>query len=358
MKLTITHTSARSLALVMATTRIFFGAAIDLPGLYTGAWISVLLGGLMATPLFAWIGAYAKRHHHAQIIDSLQCETGRVWIFVLLLLFLPNMCLDTSAISNVIVLFSGYIALSDTPLPYLFIPLLLTVWWCIRKNGLAIGSLARVWTLAAAWIGGVIFLMECRLVRLHYLFPIFGAGRMEIFRGGLYIAGWLMPTAVLWLLAEPDVEKTNRGFKPLQTMWISCAVAIALLLFSSMLAPSLVFGENTRLYKLDQMISNGRTALSAQMPTIALWLNSLLHNLVGNAFISALLIQKMLPALPGWLCALIVLLICAALFLAGLTDRTAAAINGAVQFAVVHTALGLSIGVSFLKGRWKKHETA
>ena len=323
MRLSISAKPARAAALTAVAARLFLGLTVDMPTTQNGAWLSALLGGLLALPWAFCIVRYRPRR-------------GLLTAPLALLTLI-----DSAAVLAALTRSAGYLALDRSPALALLIPAGLAALFSVWRNGDAVGDGATAWTRIFPALLVVVVLLQWRYYRPAWLAPLLGSGSASIAEGSVRCAGWIVAAASVLLLADDD-----------------SAAACAPVLFGSLLAAGLIalrlmltptpLDAGGWLNRLDAVLCNGRTPLYLQLPMIALWFAGLLHLLACEALTVATLLQRMLPRLSGLLCGCV-----AAVAAMALSQWSALAdfSEAAAEFA--YAAIGLATIAAMIAGNGK-----
>ncbi len=280
MTLLISHRPARAAALAAVAARLFQGLVVDAPTTQNGAWLSALIGGMLAAPWMFVISKYRPR--------------GALFIAPLGLYAL----VDSACVLAAVTRSAGYLALDRSASLVLLIPAGLAALWCMWRNGDAVGYAAMIWTrIAPALLLGVA-LLQWRYFRPEWLRPVLGAGWPSIIEGGVRCAGWIV--AAFAIMALPEDEECVSSFLP---VLLGAGIAAGLTLLQFMLVPTQLGGG--WLNRLDALLCNGRTPLYLQLPMIVLWFAGLFHLLACELFAASACLQRLLTKLDGKLCALL-----------------------------------------------------
>ena len=282
MKLSIRPRPARFAALAAASARLFLGLVVDAPVTRNGAWLSALLGGLLAAPWVFCVCRYRPRH--AALLAPLAALA----------------LLDAASVLSAVTRSAGYLALDRSPMLALLLPTGAAALWCVWRNGDAVGFGAMLWARIAPALLLVVVLLQGRYFRPCWLCPALGEGWPSILEGGVRSAGWIAASCAV--LALPD-EADKRAF-PHGIALIASAISALLIALDLMMHPTPLHGGGW-LDRLDALLCNGRAPLYLQLPMIALWFAGLMHLLACELFAAAALGQRLLPRLDGRLCALI-----------------------------------------------------
>lgn len=339
MTLTVSRSAAAASACVAIITRIFFGLMIDSADLYNSAWLCIPLGCLIAFPFLFALHKLLKSSNNSSLLDLNKISPPmKTACFILMLLSWYDGSLALVGIANS----AGYIGFQNISPIYLTIPALIVGFWCIYCNGDAIGHGARIWAHAFPIFFAIIFVIQLPSYRISWLTPILGYGWSGIIEGSFKTAGWISIMSAAFLLSEEDHHDCKTRFTPLKTLILITSISMLLIVTQLMMSPSLVFTPSrSRLYQLDTLLTNGRSALSLQFPMIIVWFTSLLFLWTYDCFIASALLQRIFPGLDGRACGGISILISS--FLTPYTGRDIEAIFSKWQFAAIILALAIVI---------------
>lgn len=321
MKFRITDGAAAPLILLAVSVRIVAGVAIDLPDLYCAGWLSSLLGGLLVLPMAFCVAALRSGDHDAPLTRLTEGQ-GALPFRALALLLALSAAFDGATVARGIAHSAGYIALGSTSLQTLLIPQLLLCLYCLRENGEAIGSAARLWCRVLPFLLLIVVLLEVKKYQIAWLTPVLGSGVGSVLDGAVRIAGWLSMMLGILLISEKDPSHPRRNLHPILLTLLCSALAAGLILLRNLMTPPLVYGDLTsRYFQFDVLLSNGRAPLTLQFPMIMLWLISLFMLLLFDSFTCVALLQRAIPKLGKWSGILIGLLLIAAPALFGLGTK-------------------------------------
>jgi len=132
-------------------------------------------------------------------------------------------------------------------------------------------------------------------VLLQAFYNFMAKGKFEITNstGSTFYGGLIGGTAlfiILYFVAGHFLFKDKYHYPHLRT--------------ASDMAPACITGD-IWLFRLDTLLTNGRAPLYLQLPMIVLWFSSMLHLLVGESLVVALLLQRAFPTLDGRLCSIL-----------------------------------------------------
>lgn len=348
-KLDISRSNAINVATVAAISRVFFGTVIDSPELMNAGWISVILGSILATPIYICveqITRYDSRSAYERIDNSVLQK-------LLAAAFLINALLDGGNSARGISNSASYVAFNHAIRFYLLVPLFLAMLWAVHCGGDAVGSSARLWRLISPAFILIIIIAQLNQYRWTWLTPVLGPGYIRIFKGAVDTAGWLSGLAGLLIMSN-GMPKRKNGISYIPLM-VATVVSL-LIVLRQMMAPVLLTSQDrNRMLQLDFMLSNGRSPLLLQLPLIVIWFVSLFNLLVCDCFVSAAYIRRLFPRLNDLICGLAGIILTAALSMSYLTDRFAADLFSSWQYALNASAVAvIGITIEVFKKRSKQ----
>ena len=228
---------------------------------------------------------------------------------------MPIALLDAAQVLSVIVRASDCLTLDHVPAIWLTLPVALVMFWCVWRNGDAIGYAAILWSKAFPALMLLVVLLQTRHYRPEWLMPLLGNGWRDIVRGGVRASGCLAASTAVLLTADGTGKARSRGHG---FGWLALAPAIAALLLALrlMMAPTGAGGMPWTA-RLDALLTNGRAPLYLQLPMILAFFIGLLHLLACDGFAASALLQGLIPALDGRLCGAIVAVVSLILSLRG-----------------------------------------
>ena len=286
MKLTIGDGAARAAAFAAVAARVFMGLSIQVSGSGNGAWLSALLGGLLALPWLLWLGARPPAFPPLMALLSIATVA------------------DSAAVLSTIVRSAGFLALDHIPAIGLALPVGLSALWCLRKGGDAIGYGAMLWLRLSPALLLVVVALQAKSYQAAWLWPLLGDGWPSVFVGGLRAAGWIVAASSILLVRDsPDGPRRHGSLLYLS---LAAVVAALLLALQKLMSPMRLQGDDW-VRRLDVLLTNGRAPLYLQLPMIVLWLAGLLHLLACECFASAALLRRVIPAMNDRLCAALAL---------------------------------------------------
>ena len=290
MRLRISRPAARAAAFTASAARVFYALAVETGTVHNGVWISALLGAILAIPLILAVGRSRGR--------------GNRWLLAVLCV---ASLADSGLVLSAIARSSSFLTMDEVRPILLSLPALLAVFWCVTRNGDAIGYGSMLWVRIFPALLLPVVLLQWRHYRPAWLLPLLGDGWRAIGLGGLRTAGCLIPYTALALVCEDETPENSSKGSFVAALSGGAVLAALLLLPRLMMAPTNVAGDDW-ITRLDTLLTNGRAPLYLQLPMILLWYGGLFHLTTCGSFAAALLLQRLIPALDGRLCALFALL--------------------------------------------------
>ena len=179
-KLTVSERPARAAVRCAVAARLFLGLAVEMPATRNGAWISALIGGLLAAPWLICL-RYARNRAAWPLRLSL------------VLIALP----DAANVLAATVRSAGYLALDRASPALLAVPLGLAMLWSVWRGGDAIGYAGMIWARIALPVLLAVALLQGRYLRPAWLAPVLGSGWPSLITGGVHAAGWIVSAAAV-----------------------------------------------------------------------------------------------------------------------------------------------------------------
>lgn len=339
MKLCISHDAARSLVKLAVTARVVYGVLIDMPQLFNAGWLCVLVGGALALPI--WFAVSQIRKHD---INRTSISFRAVCAVFFLLCVYDAGILATSVSES-----ASYMALNSTASIYLTLPLLLLCLFCLRFNGNALGSSAGVWNRILPCILVIIILLQLGDYKPEWLTPVLGPGVKELFKSAVKVAGWFTLPVPLLLLTDSD-ERNPKKASLAYSLCLSAATAALICIAFSMMVPAIPEEKLfVRSFRLETLLSNGRSGLAMQFPAIAIWYLGLFYALLTDVFAGSILLQHAFPGMNRFVCMTAPLTISALLAASSLSDRTPALTVSGWLYPI-HAALFVTVLLTAMKG--------
>ncbi len=332
LKLSVSRSASIPAAFVGVTVRLFFDLALDGGTIHNGAWIAALLGALPSIPYLLCLDAVRSNRSAATPLR---------------LMLLSVTALDAAHVLTIVVRAAGCLTLEYVPARYLALPLALAVLWCVWRNGDAVGYAAILWIRVFPALLLLVVALQMRHYNAQWLLPLFGNGFRDIIRGAARTPGWFVPATAIYFSA--DRSDDDYGGRPsIARLFFAPVVAALLLVLRLMMVPTGLYGL-TWIARLDALLTNGRAALYLQLPMILAFFISAFHLLTCECFAASALLQRLMPALDGRLCAAIVTIACTGMCMSGITAI-------AVEFTApwLFIVVGMTVALSALLQRDRK----
>lgn len=281
MKTALSRSSAAAGAGAAVLAQLFYKMTVDTSGVLNGAWLSAIVGLVLALPVIWLIGRLRPRSGllaPALLVFSL---------------------LDAASAMECIGFSASWLAFTHVPVLALMLPLALATLRCTALGGDAIGASARVWMWVLAALMAVVIAYQLPYYHPAWVFPLLGDSAAEVPRMGLRAAGWIVtPVSAAMLLCD----EAPRARRVLLCCAVAVAAAAALILLRLMMAPTAGELGLSRMVRIDALLTNGRAPLYLQLPMTVIWFVAMLHLLCFEGFASAALAKKCVPVLPDWTC--------------------------------------------------------
>lgn len=335
MRLVLGERLAIYLGVVSITFRIFAGVVIYLPELLNAGWISVLIGALLCAPMILLCCLYSRNNRKKPMADALSSGLSAIPLKVFAVLSICVMVFETAVLIRLNTGAASYASLYNTPSLLVALSMMLVSYYCVTKNGLALGSAAKVWIYCLPWLAGLVILLTAPDININWLAPILGNGVTTTFAGGIKVAGWLSTIVILWVISEPETKPKS---SPYSTAWMFgfiAVIATLLIAFNCATTPPLTKGITTSVFQLDRLFSNGKTTMSLQMPMIIVWFINTILNISMNVFLSAKLLQLLIPKLDGRLCVFISAFVATVISQLGYAEEYVARIGAQYEYLLI-----------------------
>ena len=326
MKLRISRRAAIAAAFAAVTARVFLDLALDAGQIHNGLWIAALLGALPVIPYLLCLDAVRSVPHPMRRL--------------LTLLALIVTALDASMVFASVARTFGWLAMDHVYGLVLTVPLALAALWCAFRNGDAVGYAAMLWIRIFPALLLIVILLQTRCYRAEWLRPLLGNGWSDIINDSLRTAGCFIPATSVLLVCDDESPAPSR--RP-SFARVACAAFVAALL----LCLRLMMAPSSRIYmswlaRLDALLTNGRAPLYLQLPMILTWFIGLLHLLTCECFAASALLQRLIPAVNGQVCAAVVVIGCASMSFFGFLEALK---NGAGPWLFIAAATLVSVAV-------------
>ncbi|HIU34660.1 MAG TPA: GerAB/ArcD/ProY family transporter [Candidatus Pullichristensenella excrementigallinarum] len=349
MKLNLPLRCARDLSIVAVTERLFSGLFIDTPQILNSGWISALGGAVLCLPM-VWLGdRFIKAHSPRPVADSLAESAGAGWTRLLAAVLCLTLLYDFAAVMRLNNNSASYVALSNVSATFQILPLVLVMLFSAWKNGQTAGSAALLWMRLFPFLFVISLILQWTSLQPRWLLPVLGPGLRQLGKGTLSAAGWIAPIAAAWLASEPGKEDLRKNLPLSRAVFFIGAAASVFLAILAMMSPADVFGNPTRSFQFDKLLSNGRVALMLQLPMTLLWFNGTLFMLLFDLFLSAKMLQIVLPRLDGRLALCACALAGGAIALSGWAEQYLVQWVGRWQYLIVSVPFAATLGIALIR---------
>lgn len=287
--MTIEKKSAAALGLIGVGFQLCYALLIDTPRLTGGLAVTLLCGALGFLPALAALFLLEKQYPHRDPEEVLLLaggEVGRRLYYLLLALYLlVGAAMSAAALIDV----ATYIALSSLNRTWLHLATMASVCLCALCGCRAVAGVSRLRLFYLPLILLVIALVQYRSLVPRWLFPLLGDGAQAILREAVSLSGVSMLLIPLWLLSG-----SARSVAACHLKVTLFALIVALVY--GMLTPAMPFAQHTRFFRLDTLLSNGRTSLSLQLPHMLVMYTGLLTGACYCLSMAARLLNRCFPA--------------------------------------------------------------
>ena len=335
MKLGISREATTWAMLLSITARGFLALTLEAPaGLHNGAWLSALIGAVSVLLWLLWLENVARGDsaRHRRVIKLISPALLAVTL------------MDGGIVLSTLVRSTAYLALDRRQNIMQALPLCLAMFWCVSRNGDAVGYGAKLGAKLFPLLLLPVALLQVRYFRPGWLCPLLGNGLGGIFEGSIRMAGKVIPAASVLLLQEKEPKKAHRTVT-FVTLG-SAAVLCGLLLAYQMMMPTQKTSMDW-MSRLDALLTNGRGPLYLQLPKIAMWYFGLLHLFSVECFASAAMLQRVIRLRSGLACCAVSAVAIAAIWLAGAHEAVQSACVQQLQFAVIALLASVLTMVTF-----------
>ena len=326
MRLRISERPALHAAALAAGFRVFCGLMLERAQLHNGAQLSAIIGAMLALPMIAGFRRIAVR------LERLNRSAAAPLALALLAANLA----DGASVVRTIVRSASFLSLDRASMATLLIPIGLALYWCMTRNGDAVGDSAAMGIRVFALLLGVILLLQLRCYRAAWLTPLLGSGWPSVIEGGVRAAGWMVSIFGIMIVAGCEGDEPA-GTRPARWLIAAAGTAAAMISLQLMMAPTLEGRDANWLNRLGALLTNGRAEPYNQFPMIVLWYAGLMHLLTCEGFTAALLVQRLAPALDGRAC--VAMVIAFALAASRMINFGSALVRGISQWLYVAVAV-------------------
>lgn len=287
--MTIDRKSAGALGLLGVGFKLWYALLIDTPRL-SGSFSVTLLAGAAGFLPALWAFHLLERQRPGAEPDELLRlaggTRGRQAYYLLLSAFLlVSAALSASELINV----ASYIALSNQSPNRLNLATVASLCLCALCGGRAVAGCSRVRLCYLPVFWAIIVLVQYRSFVPRWLLPPLADSAGAIAREAVSLSGVYMLLVPVWLLSGSCRAAAGTFVR------VTALVLCASLLFG-MLAPVMPFAQHTRFFRLDTLLSNGRTSLSLQLPHMIVMYTGLLTGGCFGLSMAARLLNRCFPA--------------------------------------------------------------
>jgi len=280
-----------ALILIITGFRAFVATVIHTPELGNAFWLAILLGmalGMIPAGLHWLI-------HRAGGGPAEKDRMEKGWLSLLpALIWIPVFLMDGALVFQTLVSsadfatnsVSHFVVQSGTALGLFFL--------CKCGAG-SIGGASMVYIRLGMILAAVVLIVQLPNMHLRWLTPILGAGWPILIRCSLRTAGLFSLSAAIPAAIDPEADKTGR--LAFLCILISGLTAAAMAAVYTMMAPALPSAPSFQTFRLDTVLSNGRSPLALQFPISLIWFGGLFLTLGGETALCVRWIKRLLPRL-------------------------------------------------------------
>lgn len=287
----VSFRAARAAATAAIVARLFLGLVVDAPTTHNGAWLSALLGALLAAPWVLSLRALRGCSDPAH----LPLHAALLGIVIV----------DAATVLSALTRSAGYLALDRSPALLLALPPALAALWCIWRGGEAVGNAATLALRVAFALLVVVVLLQARYFKTQWLAPVLGDGAAAVVDGGVRAASWIVAASAILAVSDNGKADDRPALSVLSAVGFAAIACAGLIVLRLMLTPTQL-SDWTWLNRLDALLCNGRTPLYLQLPMIAMWFSGLLHLLSSECCAASALLKQLLPQLSARACGALV----------------------------------------------------
>lgn len=342
--MTIDKKSAAALGVIGVGFKLCYALIIDTPQL-TGAFaLTHLFGALGFLPALGAIAALSRRYPGIEPSEALQHALGKggrgAYYLTLSAFLLVSAALSSAELIDV----ATYIALSGQSKTWLNLVTVAAVCLCALCGCRAVAGASRIRMMYLPILLVLIVVVQYRSFVPRWLFPVLADGPRAVGREAIALAGVNMLLAPVWLLSGScRAVASAYGRVTLLTLIVA--------LLYGMLAPAMPFAQHTRFFRLDTLLSNGRTSLSLQMPHMIVMYSGLLTGACFCLSLAARLTHECFPAAGERLLVLLGGGCLLGLMYTPLTSQESAWLIRAISYPAQLLPLGLAALLGVLRKR-------
>lgn len=299
--------------------RSFCAVTIDGGQLYGSAWISVLIGLLLAAPCAAALIAL-RPNGGKNMPEAALRQTASDWgtkLFAAVLML--ALIYDAGAVISLMSSTARYVAMPETNRLLMRAVTAAAVVVISMLGASAAANAAVMWRRLLAVLILLLILTQMKFFRFSWITPLLGPGAEELFLNALPAAGMFSFSAAGWLMLEP--EHDQEGTAILKCVLLSGLVAASLSLMIGMLVPGMEQEPPTRSFRIGRLLANDRAGLTLEMPYIILLYSGMLTMLVFELTAAARTAQIVFGRMEGKSAALMTGSLAFLLSVSRLTER-------------------------------------
>ena len=326
-----------SLSVAMAIVpRVFCGLMVDTPDVHNGAYLSVLLGTLLALPAV----------HGLQFVAERANPRGMRGLRLLLAAWLS---LDAAALIDCTAASAGYVAFAHVATRLLALPLLAAALRASVSGERTVVYAANLLVRASVLLLVLLIVQQLPYLRASWLAPVLGFGTRGILRAGVWTAARMTGIAGAFALLFQNCQTSDGKPRLIQGMCLTSAVLVFLIVLRLMMAPSMGGDTMRRLNRLDALLTNGRAPLYSQLPMITVWFVGTLHAICFECCAAGAMLRQSLPALKRWGSAILSVGPVALLTLTGLWKQALDALPAGLEYGFLLGGICLSAAANHLQ---------
>jgi len=303
--------SVISLGVIGVGFQLFYALIVDTPNMTSGFLPALLLSALGFLPALL---AFFLMEHRADLppLQRLKQAAGdrpaKAYLLLLSVFLLLSSALSVSELTDV----SSYIALSAVSKHWLHLVTVLVVCLCSLCGIRSVAGSSRIRMLYLPALLLIVLVAQFRSLMPRWLFPVLGDGLPALLREAAPLCGVQTLLVPLWLLCGSG--KVMGGIHLRVVLYVALACLI-----QCMLTPTMPYAPKTWFFRLDTVLSNGRTSLSLQLPYMIILYTGLLTGGCYALSMAASLLAECFPGIkPRWFVlgggALMLALLCSGLF--------------------------------------------
>lgn len=321
-----------ALGMTALTSRLMFGALVDMPDLGNGIWIALVTALLMGLPLSLLLDR-ASASFHAPGTQVLEQALGRGAACLFYIPAFVLMVWDAACDGRMLNCVSNYFALSARSLLTVFGVTMLVITLGSLSGFQSITCVAQIWLRFVPLV--LIILLPVLIPRAHWgwLFPLLGGQVTNSIRAGFVLGGHCALISLLFLSAEPAPDKND--FMTTKILCASILLCALVALMARVMSPYLPMQPATRMLAIERLLANERAPMTLQLLTMIASYSNLLLTCAFDLLMSGHLLKRILPRLPEWLCLILSSALCLLVGLMGWAEQYAARFLNSFRYMVL-----------------------